>query len=103
GFGSNASGELVVMSTPTLVDTFTATASGEVSASAPLPDSIGVGDHTWVAATNGIYAVIGIRVVPTSLPATGVDEGTSTLIGFGMFVAVMAAVVTRSRRLLVVR
>lgn len=103
GFGSNASGELVVMSTPTLVDTFTATASGEVSASAPLPDSIGVGDHTLVAATNGIYAVIGIRVVPTSLPATGVDEGTSTLIVFGMFVAVMAAVVTRSRRLLVVR
>jgi len=103
GFDSNASGELVVMSTPTLVDTFTASAAGDVAASASLPDSVGVGDHTLVAATNGVYAVIGIRVVPTSLPATGVDEGTSTLIVLGLFVGVMAAVVTRSRRLLVIR
>ena len=88
------------MSTPTLLGSFTASATGEVSESAALPATLALGDHTLVAASNGIYAVMGIRVVPAGLLATGGDTGRGVVIA--LFTLVFAALVIRSRRIIAV-
>ena len=99
GLGANAPGELVAMSTPTLLANFTTTATGDLSQSATLPSSIGVGDHTLVVASGNTYAVIGLRVVPSSLPTTGLTEGSGRTMVIALFTLVFAAVLVRSRRL----
>ncbi|MFN5603888.1 MAG: hypothetical protein ACK49V_04970, partial [Actinomycetes bacterium] len=99
GLGANAPGELVAMSTPTLLANFTTTATGDLSQSATLPSSIGVGDHTLVVASGNTYAVMGLRVVPSSLPTTGLTEGSGRTMVIALFTLVFAAVLVRSRRL----
>jgi hypothetical protein len=99
GLGANAPGEIVAMSTPTLLANFTTSANGDLSQSAQLPNSIGVGDHTLVVATGSTYAVMGLRVVPSALPTTGLGEESGRTMVIALFTMVFAAVLVRSRRL----
>ncbi|MFM8847963.1 MAG: fibronectin type III domain-containing protein [Actinomycetota bacterium] len=99
GLGASAPGELVVRSTPTLIGNFTTSATGDVSKSAALPSSIGVGDHTLVVATGSTFAVMGLRVVPSSLPTTGLTDNGGRTVVIALFTLVFAAVLVRSRRL----
>lgn len=75
------------------------TATGDLSQSATLPSSIGVGDHTLVVASGNTYAVMGLRVVPSSLPTTGLTEGSGRTMVIALFTLVFAVVLVRSRRL----
>lgn len=99
GLGASAPGEIVAMSTPTLLANFTTTATGDLSQSATLPSSIGVGDHTLVVASGTTYAVMGLRVVPSALPTTGLTEESGRTVVIALFTLVFAAVLVRSRRL----
>jgi uncharacterized delta-60 repeat protein len=99
GLGANAPGEIVAMSTPTLLANFTTSANGDLSQSAQLPNSIGVGDHTLVVATGSTYAVMGLRVVPSALPTTGLSDESGRTMVIALFTMVFAAVLVRSRRL----
>ncbi len=87
------------MSTPTLLANFQTTTAGDFNKLATLPGSIGVGDHTLVVATGTTYAMMGIRVVPSSLPTTGLTEGSGRTMVIALFTLVFAAVLMRSRRL----
>ena len=98
GLGSSAPGELVAMSTPTLLGNFTTSAQGDFNKSATLPNTIGVGDHTLVVATGSTYAVMGIRVVPASLPSTGLGKTGSRTVVIALFTMVFAVLLMRSRR-----
>jgi uncharacterized delta-60 repeat protein len=100
GFGEEEDGEFVVMSTPTLVAEFATAEDGTFEKSAALPASIGVGDHTLVVATGSTYAVLGIQVVPTTLPVTGGDS--NQVVVFALFTMVFGALLVRSRRTLLV-
>ncbi|NDD96256.1 MAG: hypothetical protein EBZ93_02035 [Actinobacteria bacterium] len=101
GLGASAPGEIVAMSTPTLLANFTTSATGDLSKSAQLPNSIGVGDHTLVVATGNTFAVMGLRVVPAALPTTGLTESGGRTMVIALFTMVFAAVLVRSRRLAV--
>ena len=94
GFGTN--GEIVAMSTPTLLASFQTNATGEFNKSAKLPSSIGVGDHTLVVAVGSTYATMGIRVLPAALPSTG-SSGERMLI-IALFTLVFGALFFRGRR-----
>jgi hypothetical protein len=98
GLGANAPGEIVAMSTPTLLANFTTSATGDLSKSAQLPNSIGVGDHTLVVATGNTFAVMGLRVVPAALPTTGLSDESGRTMVIALFTMVFAAVLVRSRR-----
>jgi uncharacterized delta-60 repeat protein len=97
GLGAGASGEVVAMSTPTLLATFQTTAAGDFNKSATLPSSIGVGDHTLVVATGSTYAMMGIRVVPGALPSTG--SSTENVVIIALFTLVFGALFFRGRRI----
>ena len=96
GLGAGVSGEVVAMSTPTLLATFQTTAAGDFNKSATLPESIGVGDHTLVVATGTTYAMMGIRVVPAALPTTG--SSSERVIIIALFTLVFGALFFRGRR-----
>ena len=97
GLGAGVSGEVVAMSTPTLLANFQTTAAGDFNKSAQLPDSIGVGDHTLVVATGTTYAMMGIRVVPAALPTTG--GSSERVIIIALFTLVFGALFFRGRRI----
>lgn len=97
GLGAGASGEVVAMSTPTLLANFQTTATGDFNKSATLPDSIGVGDHTLVVAAGTTYAMMGIRVVPAALPTTG--SSSERVVIIALFTLVFGAVFFRGRRI----
>ncbi len=80
GLKPGAEAELVLMSTPLLLGTATADASGGFTRLLGPPDSVADGEHTLVTATDSIVVSLGIRIVdrPTkstrakaALPATG--------------------------------
>jgi uncharacterized delta-60 repeat protein len=96
GLGAGTTGELVAMSTPTLLANFQTTAAGDFTKSATLPSSIGVGDHTLVVATGTTYAMMGIRVVPAALPTTGAT--TDRVVIIALFTLVFGALFFRGRR-----
>jgi alpha-tubulin suppressor-like RCC1 family protein len=96
GLGAGTTGELVAMSTPTLLANFQTTAAGDFTKSATLPSSIGVGDHTLVVATGSTYAMMGIRVVPAALPTTGAT--TDRVVIIALFTLVFGALFFRGRR-----
>jgi uncharacterized delta-60 repeat protein len=96
GLGAGVSGEVVAMSTPTLLANFQTTAAGDFTKSATLPASIGVGDHTLVVATGTTYAMMGIRVVPAALPTTGAT--TDRVVIIALFTLVFGALFFRGRR-----
>ena len=97
GLGAGADGEIVAMSTPTLLANFQTTAAGDFNKSATLPSSIGVGDHTLVVATGTTYAMMGIRVVPAALPTTG--SSTENVVIIALFTLVVGALFFRGRRI----
>jgi hypothetical protein len=96
GLGAGANGEIIAMSTPTLLANFQTTAAGDFNKSAKLPSSIGVGDHTLVVATGSTYAMMGIRVVPAALPTTGAT--TERVLIIALFTLVFGALFFRGRR-----
>jgi hypothetical protein len=65
--------ELVVMSTPTLLGTFTVDAKGTIKTTAKLPTTIGSGNHSLVVASPSVKASLGLKLVKSSatLPETG--------------------------------
>jgi hypothetical protein len=97
GLGVSANGEIIAMSTPTLLANFQTTAAGDFNKSATLPESIGVGDHTLVVATGTTYAMMGIRVVPAALPTTGSSSDRVVIIA--LFTLVFGALFFRGRRI----
>jgi uncharacterized delta-60 repeat protein len=96
GLGVSATGEIIAMSTPTLLANFQTTAAGDFTKSATLPSSIGVGDHTLVVASGSTYAMMGIRVVPAALPTTGAT--TDRVVIIALFTLVFGALFFRGRR-----
>jgi len=96
GLGVSATGEIIAMSTPTLLANFQTTAAGDFNQSATLPSSIGVGDHTLVVASGSTYAMMGIRVVPSALPTTGAT--TDRVVIIALFTLVFGALFFRGRR-----
>jgi len=99
GSGLPASGaaELVVMSTPRLLKSFTAGADGTFADRAALPSDLAAGNHTVVLAGSGIYMAVGITVEAATLPTTG--SSSSGLALMALLVMVLAVVVVRSRRI----
>ena len=103
GLTPGESVEFVVMSTPTLLGTYTVASNGTIKAQTSLPDGVGLGDHTLVVASPTVQASLGLKVsaTPATLPATGVSNGSNTLqialwlIGGGLMVAYL-----RRRRLI---
>ena len=84
GLTPGAAGEVVVMSTPRLLDTFTVGSDGGVAAQAEIPSDLEAGEHTVVVAIEGQSASLGFRVLPEGvLPATG---GESTPVPFAVLV-----------------
>ena len=84
GLTPGAAGEVVVMSTPRLLDSFTVGSDGGVAAQAEIPSDLEAGEHTVVVAIDGQSASLGFRVLPEGvLPATG---GESTPVPFAVLV-----------------
>jgi LPXTG-motif cell wall-anchored protein len=75
GLTPGAAGEIVVMSTPRLLDTFTVDTDGGVAVQAEIPSDLAAGEHTVVVAIDGQSASLGFRVLPEmTLPSTGSDS-----------------------------
>jgi hypothetical protein len=93
--------ELVVMSTPTLLGTYTVDAKGSVKTTAKLPATIGRGNHSLVVASPSVKASLGLKLVKSSatLPVTG--STTTDLSNWAVAVllsGVYVMLVSRSRR-----
>ena len=74
GLTPGAAGEVVVMSTPRLLDSFTVDTDGGVAVQAEIPSDLEAGEHTVVVAIDGQSASLGFRVLPEgTLPSTGQD------------------------------
>jgi alpha-tubulin suppressor-like RCC1 family protein len=97
GLPNSGAAELVVMSTPRLLKSFTAGADGTFADRASLPSDLPAGNHTVVLAGSGIYMAVGITVGVTTLPTTGGDS--SAVVVVALLVFALAAVLVRSRRL----
>ena len=93
--------ELVVMSTPTLLGTFTVDAKGTIKTTAKLPTTIGSGNHSLVVASPSVKASLGLKLVKSS--ATLPETGSTTSDASNWAVAVTLSgiylmMVARSRR-----
>jgi uncharacterized delta-60 repeat protein len=93
GFGASTPGELVIMSTPRLLGTFTTDANGAFIGQVTLPLDLVVGDHTVAIVTNQLAASLGVRIDPAAtLPTTGSSAHLGlialwmSIIGVGVFV-----------------
>ena len=96
GLPGAAAAELVIMSTPRLLKSFSAGADGTFADRAALPSDLAAGNHTVVLAGSGIYMAVGITVEKAVLPTTG---STSTpVVVFALFVLVFGVLFIRSRR-----
>jgi LPXTG-motif cell wall-anchored protein len=75
GLAPGADGEVVVMSTPLLLDTFEVGADGAVAAQTQIPSTLAAGDHTVVVTVGDQAASLGFRVLPAgTLPSTGQES-----------------------------
>ena len=95
--------EFVIMSTPTLLGTYTVASNGTIKAQTSLPDGVGLGDHTLVVASPTVQASLGLKVsaTPATLPATGVSNGSNTLqIALWLIVGGLMVAYLRRRRLI---
>lgn len=97
--------ELVVMSDPTLLQTFTVGTDGTIRDEVSLPDDLESGDHTLVVASSGVQTSLGLTVTPRqapspalNLPATGTQNGV--LVPLMMLTLGLAALVVGRRRLI---
>jgi LPXTG-motif cell wall-anchored protein len=81
GLTPGETAEFVIMSTPTLLGSYTVSANGTIKAQTSLPDGIGLGNHTLVVASPTVQASLGLKVsaTPSTLPATGISNGSNTL------------------------
>jgi hypothetical protein len=66
GFVPNTTGELVIMSTPTVMGNFTTDANGSFSGQASLPAGLANGDHTVVLVTASLATALGVTVEPAA-------------------------------------
>lgn len=102
GLTPNDPVEFVLMSTPTLIGSYTVGADGSVKAQAQLPATVGDGNHTLVVASPSVQASLGLKIAParaTSLPATGADgSGRPLLVAFWLLVGGAFVAVIRRRR-----
>jgi hypothetical protein len=95
--------EFVIMSTPTLLGTYTVASNGTIKAQTSLPNGIGLGDHTLVVASPTVQASLGLKVsaTPATLPATGISNGSNTLqIALWLTVGGLMVAYLRRRRLI---
>ena len=92
--------ELVVMSTPTLLGTFTVDAKGSIKTTAKLPATIGSGNHSLVVASPSVKASLGLKLVKSSatLPVTGATSDLSNWAVAVLLSGVYVMLVSRSRR-----
>jgi hypothetical protein len=92
--------ELVVMSTPTLLGTYTVDAKGSVKTTAKLPATIGTGNHSLVVASPSVKASLGLKLVKSSatLPVTGATSDLSNWAVAVLLSGVYVMLVSRSRR-----
>lgn len=67
GLPASETGEIVLMSTPRLLQTFTVDGSGGFKGQVPLPKNIEFGTHTVVMATKNAKVSLGIKLVRTRL------------------------------------
>ncbi len=94
--------EFVVMSTPTLLGTYTVGANGTIKTQAALPTGIGLGNHTLVVASPTVQASLGLKVTAGALPATGVDSSRGPIsVALWLLAGGAFVVVLRRRRLIV--
>ena len=101
GLTPGASGELVVMSSPTLMGTFIVGADGSFQGQAALPSTLAAGSHTVVLAVDGLVASAGVVVTgEVALPVTG--SGSSSVPWAVLVVAAGALAVLVIRRRVVV-
>ncbi|NBS30610.1 MAG: LPXTG cell wall anchor domain-containing protein [Actinobacteria bacterium] len=96
GLTPGAAGEIVVMSTPELIDTFAVDADGGVLTQAQIPSDLAAGEHTVVVAVDGQSASLGFRVLPQgTLPVTGSDSSTTAvllvLVAVGSLIVLLAS------------
>ena len=62
GFAPNTTGELVLLSTPTMLGTFTTDPNGSFAGQAVVPNGFPVGNHTAVLITAGLVTSMGLVV-----------------------------------------
>ena len=67
GLPGSETGEIVLMSTPRLLKTFTVDKNGSYSGQVPLPKKISFGTHTVVMATKSAKVSLGIKLVRTRM------------------------------------
>ena len=67
GLPGSESGEIVLMSTPRLLQKFTVSANGTYNGQVPLPKDIAFGSHTVVMATANAKVSLGIKLVRTRM------------------------------------
>lgn len=67
GLPGSQKGEIVLMSTPRLLQTFTVSANGSYDGQVPLPKDISFGSHTVVMATANAKVSLGIKLVRTRM------------------------------------
>ena len=95
--------EFVVMSTPTLLGSYTVAANGTIKGQASLPTNIGLGNHTLVVASPTVQASLGLKVSVGALPATGSDVSKPLVVALWLLVGGAFVAVIRRRSLIVVR
>jgi LPXTG-motif cell wall-anchored protein len=78
--------EFVVMSTPTLIGTYTVAANGTIKGQASLPSNIALGNHTLVVASPTVQSSLGLKVSAGALPATGSDVSTPLMVALWLLV-----------------
>jgi hypothetical protein len=107
GFRANTQGELVLLSTPTLLGNFTTDATGSFAGQAVIPAGFPVGNHTAVLITSDLVTSMGVTVEPSTavgLAYTGVNSSiTDTWLGMAGLLAafglVMVLAGTRRKKL----
>lgn len=94
--------EFVIMSTPTLLGSYTVDANGSIKTQTALPSGIGLGNHTLVVASPTVQASLGLKVTAGALPATGLDDSSRPLmLAVWLLVGGAFVAVIRRRRLIV--
>jgi LPXTG-motif cell wall-anchored protein len=100
GLTPGESVEFVIMSTPTLLGTYTVASNGTIKAQTSLPNGIGLGDHTLVVASPTVQASLGLKVsaTPSTLPATGASSNNMMQIALWLLVGGLMVAFLRRRR-----
>ena len=103
GLTPGETAEFVIMSTPTLLGSYTVSANGTIKAQTSLPDGIGLGNHTLVVASPTVQASLGLKVSASlsTLPTTGASNGDHTMqIALWLLVGGLMVAYLRRRRLI---